>query len=280
MSHPLDPATVVVALAVGGFLWFYRGWRRGAARRRDQILSALGEELGWDWNGMRLLAELDGVAVTVRAPPDLPDGVLELVARTAAPPSFSFDISRSDGAAHVRLGEPFDSAFTMRSDDAALARVWLDSAALKAFRVVVLEERRFRAALRDGYVTASVTWDDIDRKGLEELARLVAAIARGDHSFAHRWSELAHHLGVDQRAQAGFPPPPILVSRQGCVVRVEITRKEDGWETVVGWTPARAQDGAREGRKVLPGIVLDRMALEKEVAEAMRVAGGSSDPYR
>jgi len=130
-------------------------------------------------------------------------------------------------------------------------------------------------------VTANANWPDATSDSLSKLAELVAAVARRGDAIVADWQRLAHELDGKPLRKSAFPPPPIVFSRPGCVVKLELVHHAGAWKTVLTLTATQQTDGGKAShRSELSGIVVDRALVLAAVAEAWKALGSSATPYR
>jgi hypothetical protein len=273
----------LVALGSSIVIGLMRTTLRRAKRRA--AWARIAQQQGWSLSGDRdltLEADVEGARVWLRRFDQDPDSCLRVAVDAKARADFAFTVrgrNRAVGST-LRVGEPFDAAFEIESNDAALARAWFDRRVRTAFRVVAGRPGDFSMRLRAGRIAIDADWPRACESDLPQLAALAALVARGERGLVERWRELAAVLGGTS-SDAAWPPAPITLARPGWLVRVEIRRVSAGWNTAICWSPVEADGRPGTAHQIdLPGIVLDGGLLRQKVEESCRMLPPDSAPYR
>lgn len=237
-------------------------------------------------DGATLEAAIGDALVILRRIEDDSAPSVQVSAAADAPPDFALVVRRKGelGVFSVKtsIGEPFDSAFDLESNDPALAKAWFHRKLRRAFRVVAATKGSFRLELKDGTVTANATWPGATSDSLSKLAELVAAVARSGDAIVAGWQRLSHELDGKPIKKSPFPPPPIVFSRPGCLAQLELAHDAGAWKTVLTLTATQQTDtGKQRHREELVGLVFERAPVLAAIADAWKALGGStSTPYR
>lgn len=111
----------------------------------------------------------------------------------------------------------FGGALYVRTNDAPLARVWLDSFVRRRLRAT----HGFHFTVEDGVVRGFTALTDADPERLVGAVRAVAALANRGTRIRARWHDIANALGGSLRGNTAGPSVSIDVPLSGAMLTID-----------------------------------------------------------